>query len=96
MKINDEVLQKSFTLPNPNISHHGIDFVPFNLVVCNQDTLLVTFGDSWTWGDDLTNECLKQSTRRLDIIKDLQYFRGLYHPLIEGHQAWSKYLEKKL
>ena len=281
MKLDDEVLQKCFTLPNPNISHLDPGVVPFNFVDREQNTLLVTFGDSWTWGDDLTldnnkefrlenvygnqlskaigadflnlavpgsgnqwlsvlfeefvrleleykqiiaivtftevgrdfngwfdrtvdyaswlrnnihssqdytkflqwqnnkissaitesakklpnlkllatsnfvdpigldpfgnnqldktwlqvyrgdiddgcyfvspyilekyesildlewsldratwlewaDECLKQATQRLDIIKDPQYFRGLYHPLIEGHQAWSRYLETKL
>jgi len=52
--INDHVLRTHFTLPNPNISHHDIGFVPFNFVNRGKDTLLVTFGDSWTYGDDLT------------------------------------------
>ena len=54
MKINDQVLRTHFTLPNPNISHHDVGFIPFNFVDRGQDTLLVTFGDSWTYGDDLT------------------------------------------
>jgi hypothetical protein len=54
MKITDQLLWRHFTLPNPNISHHDVGFVPFNFVDRGQDTLLVTFGDSWTYGDDLT------------------------------------------
>lgn len=54
MKINNQLLQTHFTLPNPGISHHDVGFNPFNFIDRNQDTLLVTFGDSWTYGDDLT------------------------------------------
>jgi hypothetical protein len=54
MKLNDQVLRTCFTLPNPNISHHTPGFVPFNFVDRGLSTLLVTFGDSWTYGDDLT------------------------------------------
>lgn len=54
MKLNDQVLQSHFTLPNPNISHLDPGFVPFNFVDRGQHTLLVTFGDSWTYGHDLT------------------------------------------
>jgi hypothetical protein len=54
MKINNQLLQTHFTLPNPGISHHNVGFNPFNFIDRNQDTLLVTFGDSWTYGDDLT------------------------------------------
>lgn len=54
MKINNQVLQECFTLPNPNISHLATRVVKFNFVDRGQNTLLVTFGDSWTYGDDLT------------------------------------------
>jgi len=54
MRLNDQVLRTHFTLPNPNISHLDPGVVPFNFVNREQNTLLVTFGDSWTYGDDLT------------------------------------------
>lgn len=55
MKINQQLLETSFTLPNLNIiSHLTPGSVPFYFKDYNKNTLVVTFGDSWTWGSDLT------------------------------------------
>ena len=44
-----------FTAPNKNISHLDTGFVPFSFVDRNSKNLLVTIGDSWTYGDELKN-----------------------------------------
>jgi hypothetical protein len=49
-----EVLGANFTLPNKNIiAHLEENSIPFNFADYGQKNLLVTFGDSWTWGDEL-------------------------------------------
>jgi hypothetical protein len=44
-----------FTKPNKNISHLEPGSNPFRFVDRNSNNLLVTIGDSWTWGDELKN-----------------------------------------
>jgi hypothetical protein len=46
---------QNFTLPNKNISHLEPGSNPFNFVARNSKNLLITIGDSWTWGDELKN-----------------------------------------
>jgi len=46
---------KNFTSPDANISHYDPTKNPFNFKNKNSKKLLVTIGDSWTWGDELTN-----------------------------------------
>lgn len=54
--IDQEVLATKFMLPNPNIIIHlPQDQVPFYFKGYDSDTLVVTFGDSWTWGSDISN-----------------------------------------
>ena len=48
-------LEKHFTLPNEKISHLNPSEMPFDFVNRNSKKLLVTIGDSWTWGDELPN-----------------------------------------
>ena len=53
--INDLKFEQYFTLPNSNIlAHIKPGTVPFNFVNRRSNDLLVTLGDSWSWGYDLT------------------------------------------
>ena len=55
MTINDLKFEQCFTLPNSNIlAHIKPGTVPFNFVNRHSKDLLVTLGDSWSWGYDLT------------------------------------------
>lgn len=57
MAIDQHWLETSFTLPNLNIiSHLTPGSVPFYFKDYGKDTLVVTFGDSWSWGQDLTQQ----------------------------------------
>lgn len=53
MRLDDACLSEYFTLPTQDISHLQPGTNPFNFEYRTKDTLLVTIGDSWTWGDDL-------------------------------------------
>jgi len=54
--ITSKLLSDHFTLPNKNIiAHLPENAIPFDFLINNNETLLVTIGDSWTWGDELIN-----------------------------------------
>jgi len=52
-------IEKYFTLPNEKISRLDPSKIPFDFVDQNSKKLLVTIGDSWSWGDELSHrlEC---------------------------------------
>lgn len=53
--IEVEILKKYFTLPDQSICHHTAGSIFFDIVSIDRETLLVTLGDSWTWGDEITD-----------------------------------------
>lgn len=62
--MNIKNLVRYFTTPNRNISHHQAGSLFFDIDQNGSDVLLVTIGDSWTWGDEL-------STRVDDVYGNL-------------------------
>lgn len=52
--LENDTLSKYFSLPNSNTTVLLLGKNPYNFVSRNSDTLVVTIGDSWTWGADLT------------------------------------------
>ena len=52
--LNANNLQGYFSPVGPLHSHHGEHLWPYDYVDRDSDTLLVTIGDSWTWGSGIT------------------------------------------
>ena len=53
MKLSIEILPKYFTVASPENSHYVEETNCFDFVDRNSDRLLVTVGESWTWGSEL-------------------------------------------
>lgn len=53
MKLTTESLPDYFTIADSSNSHHNMPTNCFNFVARDSDCLVVTVGDSWTWGADL-------------------------------------------
>jgi hypothetical protein len=69
-----EVLGANFTLPNKNIiAHLEENSIPFNFADYGQKDLLVTFGDSWTWGDELDPGTRTELAYGNTLAKKLNY-----------------------
>lgn len=56
MKLHTDSLPKYFTIADSTNSHYTEPTNCFDFVDRNAGTLLVTVGDSWTWGTDLNPE----------------------------------------
>ena len=56
MKLTTETLPLYFTVATPSNSHYTEVTNCFDFVDRNSDTLVVTVGDSWTWGADLDSD----------------------------------------
>jgi len=54
IKLSPDNLIQYFTLPNVNTTESLLGKNPYDIVTRDSNTLLVTIGDSWTWGADLT------------------------------------------
>jgi len=54
MKLTKEILPNYFTIASSKNSHYLTETNTFDFVNRNSDILLVTIGDSWTWGADLS------------------------------------------
>jgi len=54
MKLTKEILPDYFTIASPKNSHYLFETNTFDFVDRNSDILVVTVGDSWTWGADLS------------------------------------------
>jgi lysophospholipase L1-like esterase len=53
MKLTKDTLPNYFIIASPDNSHYVNPTNTFDFVDRNSDTLVVTIGDSWTWGSDL-------------------------------------------
>lgn len=53
MKLTTDTLPEYFTIAGPTNSHYTRPTNCFNFVDRNSDCLVVTVGDSWTWGSNL-------------------------------------------
>ena len=79
---------KQFFSPvGPLHSHHDEHIWPYDYVDRGSDTLLVTIGDSWTWGSGIHN--VKNDA--LTITKQEDDFRrnNLYGNLISEERKWN-------
>jgi hypothetical protein len=56
MKLTEDTLPNYFIIASPNNSHYINPTNTFDFVDRNSDTLVVTIGDSWTWGSDLGHD----------------------------------------
>ena len=54
MKLTKKILPNYFTIASPKNSHYLTETNTFDFVNRNSNTLVVTIGDSWTWGADLS------------------------------------------
>lgn len=53
--ITQQDIMRYFTQPNKNISHRDPSELPFTFVSRDATRLLVTIGDSWSWGYELSD-----------------------------------------
>lgn len=61
MKLATNILPTYFTIAGPENSHFQLPTNCFDFINRESDVLVVTIGDSWTWGSDLpTNSRLQQ------------------------------------
>jgi hypothetical protein len=54
MKLHKNILPDYFTIASPHNSHYKIKTNTFDFVDRNSKKLVITSGDSWSWGADLT------------------------------------------
>jgi len=54
MKLEKSILPDYFTIASPHNSHYKVKTNTFDFTDRNADVLVVTCGDSWTWGADLS------------------------------------------
>ena len=67
MKLTQETLGNYFSLADASTSWHKEPTNTFDFVSNNSNTLLVTIGDSWTWGADITAHSLNEQARRDNV-----------------------------
>jgi hypothetical protein len=56
MKLSTDILPDYFTIASPHNSHYAVPTNTFDFVDRGSKVLLVTCGDSWTWGAGLENK----------------------------------------
>jgi len=54
MKLHKDILPDYFTIASPHNSHYKVKTNTFDFVDRNSKKLVITSGDSWSWGLDLT------------------------------------------
>jgi len=102
--LTPEFISKNFTQPNQTNSHHVQNTIGFSSCNNNKNQLLVIFGDSWAWGDELENRQQYNYGRILSekLDADLlnlscpgignQYISQLYQEFIKVKELYqSKY-----
>lgn len=71
MKLTQDNIKDHFSLPTADRTASLVGKNPYDFVNRNSDVLLITIGDSWTWGADLTKE--KFSGTHIDRLADDDY-----------------------
>jgi hypothetical protein len=56
MNLTKESLPDYFTIASPENSHYKTQVNTFDFIGNNKTTLVVTVGESWTWGSDITED----------------------------------------
>jgi hypothetical protein len=69
--LTNNTLSKYFSLPNRNTTALLLDKNPYDFISRDSDTLVVTIGDSWTWGADLTQ--INNVKLHIDRLEDDAY-----------------------
>ena len=87
IKLDQNNFKQFFSPVGPLHSHHSEQIWPYDYVDRNSDTLLVTIGDSWTWGAGIQNVY----RNAVDITDEDNEFRRnhLYGNLISKHNNWN-------
>ena len=88
IKLAQDNFKGFFSPVGPLHSHHSVHFWPYNYVDRDSDTLLVTIGDSWTWGMGIQQDYFDAVSK----IEEKEDFRlqNLYGNLIskEKNMNW--------
>lgn len=71
IELSTSNLDQYFSLPNKNRTALLVGKNPYDFVSRNSDTLVVTIGDSWTWGADLTQ--IKTRQLHIDRLSDDEF-----------------------
>lgn len=71
MKLTPDTIKDYFSLPTEKRTTALVGKNPYDFVSRNSDTLLITIGDSWTWGADLTQ--VKHKGTHIDRLADDEY-----------------------
>ena len=69
--LTNDTLANYFSLPNKDTTVLLLDKNPYDFISRDSDTLLVTIGDSWTWGADLTQK--NNNKLHIDRLEDDTY-----------------------
>lgn len=85
--LNQKNFKHFFSPVGPLHSHHDEHIWPYDYVDRNSDTLLVTIGDSWTWGSGICNhytDAVNSTAEDNDFRK-----KHLYGNLISKERNWN-------
>jgi hypothetical protein len=84
IKLTQENLPEYFSLPTADRTELLIGKNPYDFISRDSNRLIVTIGDSWTWGADLTNIKLKDLHH--DKLSDDQYrLENVYGGVVAKH-----------
>ena len=72
MKLLKETVRRYFSLPNERRSANLSGKNPYDFIGRRSDNLIVTIGDSWTWGANLTKQKLND-VRHIEKLPDDSY-----------------------
>ena len=85
--LNQKNFKHFFSPVGPLHSHHDEHIWPYDYVDRNSDTLLVTIGDSWTWGSGICNhytDAVNSTAEDNDFRK-----KHLYGNLVSKERNWN-------
>ena len=87
IKLDQDNFKHFFSPVGPLHSHHEEHVWPYDYVDRGSDTLLVTIGDSWTWGSGICNS----NNDAVTITQDQDDFRRnhIYGNLISKEKKWN-------
>ena len=71
MKLTQETIKNYFSLPDKRRTQLLIGKNPYDFISRNSNRLIITIGDSWTWGADLTQQ--KHKGLHIDRLEDDNY-----------------------
>lgn len=87
IKLNQNNFKHFFSPVGPLHSHHDEHIWPYDYVDRSSDTLLVTIGDSWTWGSGMAGH----GVDAMNITAEKNDFRlnHLYGNVISKEKNWN-------